>query len=380
MSQLPITSRIKRSPLLKGSPYKQSKTPKASTTAEGEETTEIITVPGVAGTENLDELNEGKKDLGPDYKPSAAETARANAEVAEAKAKDAAAAKPIEKEIVVKGDDVIAPTYSKRTGDVQTNFDGRQLARQTKFKNRFVRQSKNKLAKSEDRMANFQKKYSKAGVDADGNPTSTFTAPKPGEKGYRRYKKLDARITENRTELADFEQGSRNQAEVMRSGRTIGKTTRMDDDRRDTAGDQTKDERIAQVRAENAAQNQIVTESNSQAENAVKVNSNTGGGDNAVEGEADNTKYGEYKPAPAAMKPSAFKMKAKSPAAKKLQGNQGRLPQHLQDAIKSAPESPAKLGPLAAIAGKALVGALASKAVSSNKMRSGFKMKGYGKK
>jgi hypothetical protein len=52
------------------------------------------------------------------------------------------------------------------------------------------------------------------------------------------------------------------------------------------------------------------------------------------------------------MKPSAFKMNPKSPATKKLQGDQGSLPQHLQAAIKAAP----------------------------GKMRSGFKMKGYGKK
>jgi hypothetical protein len=77
------------------------------------------------------------------------------------------------------------------------------------------------------------------------------------------------------------------------------------------------------------------------------------------------------------MKPSAFKMKGKSPATKKLQGAQNTLPQHLQDAIKAAP---AKLGPLAAIAGKAVLGALANKAVSPGKQRSGFKMKGYGKK
>ena len=77
---------------------------------------------------------------------------------------------------------------------------------------------------------------------------------------------------------------------------------------------------------------------------------------------------------------SAFKMKAKSPAAKKLQGNQNKLPQHLQDAIKAAPESPAKLLPLAGMLGKALIGSAISKAASPNKKRSGFKMKGYGKK
>ena len=39
---------------------------------------------------------------------------------------------------------------------------------------------------------------------------------------------------------------------------------------------------------------------------------------------------------------SPFKMATKSPLAKALKGNQGKLPQHLQDAIKAAPESPAK--------------------------------------
>lgn len=35
-------------------------------------------------------------------------------------------------------------------------------------------------------------------------------------------------------------------------------------------------------------------------------------------------------------------MATKSPLAKALKGNQGKLPQQLQDAIKAAPESPAK--------------------------------------
>lgn len=41
-------------------------------------------------------------------------------------------------------------------------------------------------------------------------------------------------------------------------------------------------------------------------------------------------------------KSSPFKMAPKSPLAKALKGNQHKLPQHLQDAIKAAPESPAK--------------------------------------
>lgn len=39
---------------------------------------------------------------------------------------------------------------------------------------------------------------------------------------------------------------------------------------------------------------------------------------------------------------SPFKMAPKSPLMKALKGNQHKLPQHLQEAIKAAPESPAK--------------------------------------
>jgi len=37
-----------------------------------------------------------------------------------------------------------------------------------------------------------------------------------------------------------------------------------------------------------------------------------------------------------------YKQNPKSPVLKALKGNQGKLPQHLQDAIKAAPESPAR--------------------------------------
>ena len=37
-----------------------------------------------------------------------------------------------------------------------------------------------------------------------------------------------------------------------------------------------------------------------------------------------------------------YKQQPKSPMLKALKGNQGKLPQQLQDAIKAAPESPAK--------------------------------------
>lgn len=380
MSQLPITSRIKRSPLLKGSPYKQTETPEASVVAPGEDqeverTETIVTGP----TEKFEgELATGKK---------AEEHAKMKA-YCEGKPKgtpgcsgfhkfEGGGTEEVTTTSIEKGDDIIAPTYSERQGDVQTNFEGRQLGRATKFKNRFVRQSKNKLAKAEDKMANFQKKYSKPGIDKEtGKPTSTFTAPKPGEKGYKQYMRLDSKITENKNELADFEAGSSNQAEVMRSGKTIGKSYRMDEDRRDTAADQTKEERIAQVRAEQEAANNIT--SGGQAVNAINVN-NSATTAETEDKPADTTQYGKYetKPAPTNMR-SAFKMRSKHSSIAKLTAAQGKLPQVIQDAIvakENKAASPAKIDPMTIMM---LANAVKSK--SSNKMRSGFKMKGYGKK
>ena len=59
-------------------------------------------------------------------------------------------------------------------------------------------------------------------------------------------------------------------------------------------------------------------------------------------------------------KRTPFKMTTKSPLAKALKGNQGKLPQALQDAIKAAPESPAKQ-----TTGKKTVGGKSLKEVNS---------------
>ena len=82
----------------KRSPLKQEKLKDPVVTKATKTDIEVIDptiTKGKPGTENLDKLNKGKKDLGPDYKPPAAETARANAEVAEAKAKDLKGAKDV---------------------------------------------------------------------------------------------------------------------------------------------------------------------------------------------------------------------------------------------------------------------------------------------
>jgi hypothetical protein len=42
-------------------------------------------------------------------------------------------------------------------------------------------------------------------------------------------------------------------------------------------------------------------------------------------------------------KSGPFKMAPKTPLMKALVGNQDKLPQHLQEAIKAAPETPSKM-------------------------------------
>ena len=330
MGQLPITSRLKRTSFQLRAVAKQTDTPNAKVVGKGEDTTETITKTTTSEDPNLTSFKNKCGKYG--GKNSAA--AAADGCVWDDKAKDP---EPVttttEEDVVVKGEDVIADTYSKREGKVQTNFDGRQIGRGTKFKNKYVRQSKIKLGRANDRMANFQKKYMKDGV---------FTAPKAGDKGYKKYIRLEAKQTENTNELADFESGAANHAEAVRSGKSIGSTTRRDVDRQDTAGDQTPEQRLAQVRAEkrasDAAANNIITESTGQSTQAIEAPAMGGPKGQFDVGETeefDPTKFGQYS---APNKKRGYGMKAKSVATKKLQGAQGKLPSHLQAAIKAAPE------------------------------------------
>ena len=321
MGQLPITSRLKRVP----SALKAAETPKARVVKKGNDkivkNTKTITTPGSVKASD-DQCKPG------DTRASCIALSKMSQE--EIQAAEVArgdrvlpSTSQITTESTEKGEDVIADTYSKRTGTVQTNFDGRQIGRATKFKNRYVRQSQNKLARADDRMAKFQKKYMVAGVDADGKPTSTFKAPKAGDKGYKKYKRLESKQTENTNELADFKAAAANQAEAVRSGKSIGSTTRRDVDRQDTAGDQTPDQRLAQVKAEkresDAATEGGITTSNSQAAGAITSTTPATGGpkDQFNVGELDVTKFGEYTATSSPNNKRGYAMKGKNPAPAK---------------------------------------------------------------
>ena len=338
MGQLPITSRLKRVAFQLGAVAKQTTdpTPNASVTAQGEDTVVDKTVK----VETPGSMEEVKDKCGPnDMRPACVAYRKMTPEQVEAaEVKSGRRKLPTTEEVTTqvteKGEDVTADTYSKREGTVQTNFDGRQIGRGTKFKNRYVRQSQGKLDKANDRMAKFKNKNMKDGV---------FTAPVAGGKGFRKYSKLLNSQTENTKELKDFTSAADNHSEAVRSGKSIGSTTRRDVDRQDTAGDQTPQQRLAQVKAEKRAEvakQEGITTSNSQAAGAITSTTPVTGGpkDQFNVGELetfDPTKFGQYK---SPNNKRGYGMKGKSPATKKLQGAQGKLPSNLQAAIKAAPE------------------------------------------
>ena len=311
MGQLPITSRLKRVP----SALKATDTPKARVVKKGKDTTEKITKTTTSEDPNLTSFKNKCGKYG--GKNSAA--AAADGCVWDDKAKDP---EPVttttEEDVVVKGEDVIADTYSKRTGDVLTNFDGRQKGRATKFTNKYVRQSQNKLARSDDRMAKFKNKNMKDGV---------FTAPEAGQKDFKKYSRLKNKQTENTNELADFKVGASNQAESMRTGKKIGSSNvRRDVDRQDTAGDQSPEQRLAQVtaekRASDAATEGGITTSNSQAAGAITSTTPATGGpkDQFNVGELegfDPTKFGQYSATTSPNNKRGYAMKGKNPAPAK---------------------------------------------------------------
>jgi hypothetical protein len=307
---LPITSRIKRSPLLQ------------TATTVGGKKGEDKNIKGKKGTPKRTE-KEAYELRGPEYKDM---DFAAYQKVMRNDPLYGTSGTPDQPDKVVKGKDTSfeEPLYASEEYDVFQPTETRASSRAIKKEQRDIRRAKIKAAKKAGTLTPELRKQYKA--------------------------------EEAAAELEEFQAQATRQKKARASGKAPG------------AGRVYAGEREMGRPPETSAADEIeitpVTVSNTQESTPEAT---------------DTTEYGKYS-APTKMKSSAYKMKAKSPAAKKLQGNQNKLPQHLQDAIKAAPESPAKLGPLAAIAGKALIGAAVNKLASSNKMRSGFKMKGYGKK
>lgn len=289
MSNLPITSRIKRSPLL-------SKTTKYI----DPETKDVVTVGGVVqGPDTTETVEVKRKPTGVSYKEAykkADKSKYPTFESFEKAAKDWNAKNATTIETKTKpGEQTVweGTLKEKTTGDVMQPWEVRQMSRSIKKEQRDIRRAKEKMAKAKKRGNTAKEEEAKAELKAFKGMATRNEA---------------ARGSGKRTGTSDVTTG---QKDMLQS------TLKTPEEQKKYLEEQ--------ARREAAKNNITVAEENKEKETSEVVTA----------------------PAPTTMNPSAFKMYAKSPAAKKLQGAQNTLPQHLQDAIKAAPgkmKAPLKKG------------------------------------
>ena len=180
---------------------------------------------------------------------------------------------------------------------------------------------------------------------------------KLAEKGItsgRRFDRLTRRQKENTEELAAFESGQANTKLAVDSGGAQGERYQKADTDV-TVGEQSQEKQLAEKKRlaekaardeakQNVAESEGVTTGQSggavgtgggQASNAVDPGSSAGGMFDV--GTFAPTDYSKILQGNSVAQKRGYGMKAKSVATKKLQGAQGKLPSHLQAAIKAAP-------------------------------------------
>lgn len=323
---LPITSRVKRSPLLQT----KNEIATGSKTTPGKDV--ITVIPGEENTKTGDfDKNWDESKYGPydEWIKKPGNKAKEDKFIASKQEGDGTF-KPDEK-VITKGKDKVVDVDLKRK-QYQDVMEGPWEQRRILRQGRMVGRQKNRYKRKLEKYGTF---------DKDGKFTQ-----KDGLSQKQQRKSMQFQEGLNRTETA-----RQRTDEGIASGKRPGSRIKRKEDRDATTGefdDKQQTEmgaRKQQKQAEIAAASGMTT---SQAAGAVNVNANPFSQSldsaKAIAEEGLNYKSGGYTP---------FKMKGKSPA---------------------------KLGPLAAIAAKAVIGKVAGKLMSPGKMKSSFKMKGYGKK
>jgi len=270
----PITSRIKRSPLLF-----------QAAGAIDPDNPSVVTVGGVTqGSDTTETVEVKRKPTGVSYKEAYKNADKSKYPTFESfkkAAEDWNAKNATTKETIIKpGEkDVWEGTLKeKTTGDVMQPWEVRRMSRSIKKEQRDIRRAKEKLAR----------------------------AKKTGNT---------AKSDEAQAELTEFEAMAERNKKARASGRKTGTSDVRTGERNmvlsDLGGEAEQRKYLEEKAKIDAAKKNITTSGNTTSDE--KKNSATG------------------------MNPSAFKMYGKSPATKKLKGSQNTLPQHLQDAIKAAP-------------------------------------------
>jgi hypothetical protein len=310
MSNLPITSRIKRSPLLQQAAGAIDPDNPNVVTARGTikgkpiTTTEEVTTQGkLTGKKDKKQMSneQWKKYLKNETPEQKAK--RTGREIKEG------LREPDKKEIkttVTPGEDSSweETLKVKTTGDVFQPWETRQMSRSIKKEQRDIRRSKIKEARANGTLTPEQRKQFKS------------------EEAKAEKEEFQA--------MADRAKAARGSG---KKGGSVDVTTgERDMTLSDVGGkkDQTAYLNEKYGTGDSSEKNNTDTSNTTEQNNTDTSNTTEDKSDSGVK-----------------MKPSAFKMYGKSPAVKTLQGNQNKLPQHLQDAIKAAPgkmKAPLKKG------------------------------------
>ena len=316
---LPITSRIKRSPFFKDKDPKNKKAT-ASSIVEGGTTTKNVSTTTTSENPNLTSFKERCGKFG--GKNSAAAAAAGCVWADDAKDPDPVTT-TVDKEVVVKKPDEIVSTdlYEERKQDVLNPAEVNRFKRATNMTTKNVRRTGDK----QDKVKRGLSKFNKYDTDKDGEISDKErSSMSTGFLGFgnkqKKYDKLKRRETETKQEMEQFSSAQENQARSQKSGRRWKEKIKTDDELK-TKGQYTDKEqlqmekdKLAVERAKlKAAQNQnVTTSSGGQAAGAIEVTD-------------------EVAPLGSTAK------KKNSPYKKALKGSQNQLPQHLQAAIKAAP-------------------------------------------
>lgn len=320
---LPITSRIKRSPLLATDPDEKAKATKIS---EGKK--KKIVVDGKTSTDARDALDATRIDKGPDFVPTAAQTARANKENADADAIDAAnSTLGSTTEIDVPGDIISTDLYKERKQKVLSNADVSNAQFATKRTTRNVNQAGNRLDRTTSKIEDMVAKYDKSTIDKDGNVVKADGKLSKEEYGSlskgsffgifgndrKKYDKLQREKDKYSSRVEQFKSANKNQTRSQESGRSWNDETKTTDRIR-TKGEYSDKEQLKMKEDELAVQKAKAKEqgitgpSGGQASGAIEGVAVTAPVYNYSQ-ENKSTPLGMKKSSMAKKKSSAYKMK-----------------------------------------------------------------------
>ncbi len=323
----PITSRIKRSPLFSYGESPAKQTAKGGSTTKGD-SKEII--------EKKKSSYEGKKMSDEEWAKLTPEKRR---ELNAAVGANEKGEIITETKKTVEGEDKDIEFDVMKMKSQGTMLEPWELSRQRRASDKANRE----VSKAQRKMS----KYGSFSIGEDGKKTFT---PNEGlsQKQLRKLEKAQSELKVGRNLQTNVQTGTR---KGVRAGDKFDRGQR-----KELLGERTEDQQKAQAERTSRietkrAENEASGKSSGQAGGAVEVgavNPFAGIGNlNVAPLTTGNINYMGLLKSPTNMNKKGYNQKAKSPVAKALKGNQNKLPQHLQDAIKAAPgkmKSPMKKG------------------------------------